>query len=74
MEDCNALYKEGEECVSKKRREAFEIEGVNVEVGLTLQVKCLIWNPIPKQGSSSLRLDVVNNFHMKHPKRHFNSC
>lgn len=58
----------------KREGRQFEIEGVNVDVELTLKVKCLIWNRIPKQGSSSLSLDVVNNFHMKHPKRHFNSC
>lgn len=58
----------------KREGRQFEIEGVNVDVELTLKVKCLIWNRIPKQGSSSLSLDVVNNFHMKHPKRQFNSC
>lgn len=66
--------RKGKNMSQKREGRQFEIEGVNVDVELTLKVKCLIWNRIPKQGSSSLSLDVVNNFHMKHPKRRFNSC
>lgn len=66
--------RKGKNVSQKREGRQFEIEGVNVEVEPTLKVQCLIWNRIPKQGSSSLSLDVVNNFHMKHPKRHFNSC
>lgn len=47
---------------------------MNTEVEMTIKVKSLIWKPASNQGWSSLSLDVINNFQMKHPKRSFKSC